>query len=63
VFPDSRTPSLKQPAIVGAGLKGFSFDPLERQIVVGIDRVDLFDKMAFDAYDIAFPKACKFLPE
>ena len=59
--PQDRLSTFKELAVSGTSLKGFSFDSLERQISIRINRVDLFDKTALHTYHIALTEACQFL--
>src|SRR5216110_2264569 len=61
LFPEDRLPTFEELAVSGTSLKGFSFDSLERQISIRINRVDLFDKTALHTYHIALTEACQFI--
>jgi len=61
LFPEDCLPTFEELAVSGTGLKGFSFDSLERQISIRINRVNLFDKTALHTYHIALTEACQFL--
>src|SRR2546426_751868 len=60
-FPEDRLSSFEQLTIFGQSGRRLSFDPLEGQPSIAIDRVDLFDVLTFDAHDIPFAEALALL--